>query len=412
VIAEGGEINALVELFDPVQLVLDDLDNALPIQIDKDSTEALLESPLKAALMVLGRSVETFNHEAGNARNDLDSALARMKESLKILKAQHANRSAEVNKTTAKLLRELGAASADGQEYIRAKTLYSELTPLRPELDKVKQQLAAESTRREELLRQFEDVKAQQFRALEKAAKRVTRELTGTVRVSVSYQGAREPLFAELRKLGGRLSETLSALDRQRSLTPLSLIQKIREGSLSLQTAYGLTPAAAEKLASIPRELELAIEEVDLSHTTTVELNIAAVGAEPTWRKLEDLSDGQRATAVLLLLLLQSPSPLIVDQPEDDLDNRFIYDGIVPRMRAGKHRRQFVFATHNANIPVLGDAELIACFNAGGEGDESRAELKPDSVGSIDVPQVRLLVEQVLEGGPEAFELRRKKYRY
>ena len=61
------------------------------------------------------------------------------------------------------------------------------------------------------------------------------------------------------------------------------------------------------------------------------------------------------------------PTPWLVDQPEDDLDNRFITDGVVPIVRQEKRRRQFVFSTHNANIPVLGDAELIVGLTAAGE---------------------------------------------
>jgi len=130
---------------------------------------------------------------------------------------------------------------------------------------------------------------------------------------------------------------------------------------------------------------------------------------------LEQLSKGQKATAVLLLLLLESDAPLIVDQPEDDLDNRFISDGIVPKIRIGKQRRQFVFATHNANIPVLGDAELIAALEASGEpgaGVPAQARLAEDGVGSIDNSAVRQLVGEILEGGEAAFEMRRMKYGY
>ena len=102
--------------------------------------------------------------------------------------------------------------------------------------------------------------------------------------------------------------------------------------------------------------------------TTAVRLNTASAGEPPAWQLLEELSTGQKATAVLLLLLLESGAPLIVDQPEDDLDNRFITEGIVPRMREEKQRRQFIFSTHNANIPVLGDAELIVGLSAAGGG--------------------------------------------
>jgi len=85
---------------------------------------------------------------------------------------------------------------------------------------------------------------------------------------------------------------------------------------------------------------------------------------------------GQKATAVLLLLLLESEAPLVVDQPKDDLDNRFITEGVVPKMREEKRRLQFVFATHNANIPVLGDAELIVGLTDSGEaGQEGKARM-------------------------------------
>ena len=86
----------------------------------------------------------------------------------------------------------------------------------------------------------------------------------------------------------------------------------------------------------------------------------------------------------------------------------FITEGIVPRMRGEKQRRQFIFSTHNANIPVLGDAELIVGLSAAGEADRGQARVAPEHTGSIDSPSVRELVEEILEGGREAFERRRK----
>ena len=155
----------------------------------------------------------------------------------------------------------------------------------------------------------------------------------------------------------------------------------------------------------------MQLEELDLAPTTQIELNVAGQGQPAQWQRLEDLSTGQKATAVLLLLLLESDAPLVVDQPEDDLDNRFITEGVVPKMREEKLRRQFVFATHNANIPVLGDAELIVGLIASGEaGQEGKACMPQEHMGSIDARPVRELVEEVLEGGRTAFEMRRLKY--
>ncbi len=154
----------------------------------------------------------------------------------------------------------------------------------------------------------------------------------------------------------------------------------------------------------------MRIEELELQATTEIALNTAAEGASAVWQTLDQLSTGQKATAVLLLLLLESNAPLVVDQPEDDLDNRFITDGVVPTMREEKGRRQFVLSTHNANIPVLGDAELILGLAASGEGREGNAKIAAEHMGSIDEKSVRMLVEEILEGGRTAFEMRRLKY--
>ena len=154
----------------------------------------------------------------------------------------------------------------------------------------------------------------------------------------------------------------------------------------------------------------MKIEELELPPTTAIRLNTAPANEPPLWQALKDLSKGQKATAVLLLLLLESDAPLLVDQPEDDLDNRFITDGVVPRMRDEKRRRQFVFSTHNANVPVIGDAELILGLAAAGEAEEGKARIRPEHMGSIDTPSVRVLVEEILEGGKDAFERRRRKY--
>jgi predicted ATPase len=129
---------------------------------------------------------------------------------------------------------------------------------------------------------------------------------------------------------------------------------------------------------------------------------------------LDHLSTGQKATAILLVLLLDSPAsaPLVVDQPEDDLDNAFIADDVVPRLRADKHSRQFLLSTHNPNIPVLGDAEQVIRLTADGEaGAGGHAFVDDGHIGSLDQPAIRVVLE-ALEGGRKAFERRRRRYGY
>jgi predicted ATPase len=180
-------------------------------------------------------------------------------------------------------------------------------------------------------------------------------------------------------------------------------------GAVALTALCEFTPAAADRIAKATEETFMKAEELEFPTPTTLQLNLAGNDQNPVWQDLDNLSTGQKATAVLLLLLLDSDAPLVVDQPEDDLDNRFITEGIVPKIRGEKERRQFIFATHNANIPVLGDAELVATLQPDAAG---HAVIPPELIGSIDHPEARNNLGEVLEGGREAFETRRLKYGY
>jgi len=115
------------------------------------------------------------------------------------------------------------------------------------------------------------------------------------------------------------------------------------------------------------------------------------------------LSDGQRHTIFLTIAMLaESNVPLVIDQPEDDLDNAFISSSVVTTLRAIKERRQVILVTHNANIAVLGDSELILPMHR--ENDCGKVKDR----GSIDANATKVCVLNILEGGSDAF-LRRKQ---
>lgn len=118
-------------------------------------------------------------------------------------------------------------------------------------------------------------------------------------------------------------------------------------------------------------------------------------------------SAGQQATALLRVLLAQPGPPLIIDQPEDDLDSEVMQD-IVEQIWAAKHHRQLVFTSHNANLVVNGDAELVVHCDYRVRGEQSRGEIKGQ--GAIDLPAIREAITKVMEGGEKAFRLRADKY--
>lgn len=152
----------------------------------------------------------------------------------------------------------------------------------------------------------------------------------------------------------------------------------------------------------------MELESLELEHRVDIFLNVAHGQADAVFRPLNKLSTGQQCTAILHMLLLENVDPLLMDQPEDNLDNAFIADRIVAELREAKTSRQFLFATHNANIPVFGDAEWIGVFTAA----ENQGCLGLEAQGSIDVPVIRDQVASILEGGRDAFIQRKEKYEF
>ena len=120
----------------------------------------------------------------------------------------------------------------------------------------------------------------------------------------------------------------------------------------------------------------------------------------------QDASPGQQATALMRTLLADEGPPLLIDQPEEDLDNEQIR-AIADRIAETKHNRQLIFVSHNANIVVNGDAELVVRFDYA-PSDRTKGII--DRTGSIDFSPIKNIITIVMEGGREAFELRRQKY--
>jgi len=122
------------------------------------------------------------------------------------------------------------------------------------------------------------------------------------------------------------------------------------------------------------------------------------------FKPLSNASAGQKTTAILTFLLSYGNSPLMLDQPEDDLDNKLVYDLIVERLRRAKEQRQVIVVTHNANIPVNGDAEYIVAMNS-----ESK-KIEVLHAGTVEENHITKEICDVMEGSEEAFYMRSKRY--
>jgi hypothetical protein len=158
---------------------------------------------------------------------------------------------------------------------------------------------------------------------------------------------------------------------------------------------------------NLAKVVALLVDHESLYNLETVtiedELEIfMRIDAETT-KPLQHLSKGQMATALLPLVLREADYPLIFDQPEDDLDNRFIFQTLVTAIQKLKLKRQLIFVTHNANIPVLGEADRVILMQM-----ESPTRAAPSVCGTVD--ELRDAIIGLLEGGEEAFDQRGKRY--
>jgi energy-coupling factor transporter ATP-binding protein EcfA2 len=203
---------------------------------------------------------------------------------------------------------------------------------------------------------------------------------------------------------GARVRNQNEILATLMQLRPEQLAQLIQ--SNDLDSFEELTHFGSERSRRILDAFRESVDPLTLEITAiedriAIELNVATAG-RPHFKDAADLSRGQKCTALLPILLARRDNPLIIDQPEDNLDNHFIFETVVNAVQRMKKRRQMIFITHNANIPVLAEAELVLVMTSDGR------------VGAIEkcgtVDECREQIIELLEGGREAFDLRSKRY--
>jgi hypothetical protein len=265
------------------------------------------------------------------------------------------------------------------------------------------------------LLDRLNKARLEKFKMRQEVAQQISEHLKGIMKVEVKYAALRDGFITKLLSYSSRENiirkESIQTMVYDDRFNIRLFIDTLRKGEQALIDELGLTPGTAGSLyRAISSEDYYDIEILDFDPQTIIKLYIGPPGltiserGDDLFRETEHLSKGQKCTAILTLILLKSERPLIIDQPEDDLDNRFVVDDVVEKMRKEKEKRQFIIATHNANITVSADAELILALDA----DEKHSW--EDAVGSIDDNKIKEAVEKILEGGRDAFILRKEKY--
>ena len=387
---------AIKDLSEFVASYVQELDELISRYADEFASHGKYTSKENAALF--GEALEVFNRVAaglGELRKILaasstasDELKAKVKQ-FAVLKSALKEEFAEISRKLSEELKSSGVTAIQPDEFLKLRKTIQDAGLTLTSLGKQKQQQLALNTDLFSELTKLNDLWHQEFKVIKEQLELINQQETA-LQIEIDYKGDKAAFLKRLK-------------DAFRG-------SKLRETTLS-----DIASAFADG-AGVYREFDKAKILVGASGAVFEEYFRQQLGELLTWqvpnafaikyhgKLLKNHSLGQRASALILFVLSQRDNDVvIIDQPEDDLDNQTIYEDVIKLVKKLKPTTQFIFATHNPNIPVLGDAEqIVACAYT-----SDSIQVK---TGSIDSPVLQDAIVSIMEGGTEAFQRRKEIY--
>ena len=266
----------------------------------------------------------------------------------------------------------------------------------------IEQRIEDKGRRFKSMISARHDLVHQQRVAFDRVIESIKKDFDGLLRARRFPEGDTGPLQKFLNALNQRgITRWWNTLASNARPSPAALAEALQKDELdSLNMSAQVQNTFKEVMSRQLRRELLAIRCPD---RYVIEQRME--GKKNEYRDLERLSGGRQVSVLLSLLLKTNDSRmLVIDQPEDQLDNRFLFNEVLPALKALKGKRQIVLATHNANIVVNGDADQVIQLDA--TADKGRVSCS----GAIEEPDVRHAIVETVDGGREAFRLRKLKY--
>jgi hypothetical protein len=262
---------------------------------------------------------------------------------------------------------------------------------------------AEQRVQRDRLLADLSALRDKRWGVRNRIAERLNADNAPALKVSVSQDkdtAAYAERLAELLQ-GHHLRQTVVAKKIvEKNVGPVELARIIDEGDE--ERLRERTELDDEKAQRVVRALRGKEALYDLEVMGLDDLPLIELFDREGYRPSKALSPGQRCTALLPIILHQSDRPLLIDQPEDNVDSEYVFHAIVPSLVTAKKKRQILLVTHNANIGTLGLADRVFVLRSDG------LISKVDKRGSVD--ELRDEVVRHLEGGKQAYKDRGKRY--
>lgn len=234
-------------------------------------------------------------------------------------------------------------------------------------------------------------------------AEEVSERFKGRIRIGIAEEGITDSLDEWIRSLRqkGVTRWWNNKLEEGSAPGVIRLYEAYKEGDLqSLGMSEDVVATFSEAMTANERDRLRSLRSPD---EYLLELRVSDEPEE--YREMSELSGGQQVSLLLSLLLqAQDDRPIVIDQPEDELDSEYLFGTVLPVLRTLKGRRQIIFATHNANIVVNGDADQVISLKA--DHESGWVEI----AGAIEVNDVRRAIVDTVDGGEKAFQLRQLKY--
>lgn len=359
---------------------------ALPRLESKENADLFQE--MNETLDRLRKTPEKVRQALTDARNDSRTLREKFEELERRREALKDNFAA-IERQLSEQLQQKASVTVRPDDFVK---LNAELQKAQLALDEIAKSRTRRNTLHAELLKELKrlrDLWHQEFKVIEAEVQKLNAS-QGALRIIPVYKGDKPAFLREMQThfRGSRLREaTLQGVVEQHS------------DFISIYESLDLICGSLGESSDVFRRY---FNGARASLFTWQVPNLFRI--EYHGKDLREHSLGQRASALILFILSQRENDVIViDQPEDDLDNQTIFDDVIQLVRSLKKGIQFIFATHNANFPVLGDAEqVVACAFTGGKGNVL--------VGSIDKPAIQQAIVSIMEGGPEAFARRKEIY--
>lgn len=339
-------------------------------------------------------SVNAILNNGRGIVESISKEILQLNETVKKLKEQHAllkDKADSMKEDFAKIKRELNSDSVNPDDFLKFNRILTDSTQKMEELKIVEQKRNEFKIRLLTLLDNLNEAWRNEFIALEDDVDRISNASTNLT-IQVEFKGRRNDFLTHFKNFVRGTG--------MRDISCQRIVEQFKDYIEIYKDWDKFKGMLSESISSeIIQRFDDNIEDL-LTFKVGNKVVIKYKGKDLSRHSL-----GQRASALILFLLAQQETHiLIIDQPEDDLDNQTIYDEVIREIINLKANMQFIFATHNANIPVLGESEKVIACNF---EDASKIDIVE---GSIDTPSVQKSIVSIMEGGEEAFNRRKDIY--